>query len=116
MGRHTGSSHVRSRLKTRVRKRPIGAVNARMTARNTAICSQPLDVMSELLRAQQCVCQIHEQSDRHEKTDRIIQSHGAYSSRSHAATYAAATRKNRTVMTTKSASMVAPSDESLRRM
>jgi hypothetical protein len=71
--------------------------------------------MSELLRAKKRIHEIHEQSHCDEKTDHVIECHGAYSSRSHATTYAAATRKNTTVMTMKSASMAAPTDEPFRR-
>src|SRR6516162_5832661 len=104
-----GSSHVFSRLKTRAIKRPSGRVTARTAARKARIWSQPLKVMSELFRPQQRVRQVHEQADRHCQTDDVVERHcqclvvqtfgpAAYSSRSHAATYATAMRKNASVM------------------
>ena len=48
-----------SRLNTRVMKTPSGFVTAKISARKTRICNQPLAVISELLRAQQRVEQVH---------------------------------------------------------
>ena len=63
--------------------------------------------MSELLRPQQRVGQVHEQAHRHEQADRRSRvSSAPYSSRSQAATYAAATMKNTIVMTTNSTSSI----------
>src|SRR4030095_838310 len=45
MGPSTGSRKVRSRLKTCVRKIPIGLVTASMSARKNRICSQPFTVI-----------------------------------------------------------------------
>src|SRR5450432_642428 len=58
MGRSTGSRKVRSRANTRAMNTPSGLVTARISARNTRICSQPLRVISEFLRAKQRVEQI----------------------------------------------------------
>src|ERR1035437_8308338 len=65
MGRSTGSRNVRSRANTRVMKTPRGLVTAKISPRNTRICSQPLRVISEFLRTQQRV----EQIDRHRRAD-----------------------------------------------
>src|SRR5579863_7911583 len=59
MGRRTGSRKVRSRLKTRAMKTPRGLVTAKIRPRNATTWSQPLRVISEFLRAQQGVEQIH---------------------------------------------------------
>src|SRR5579875_1977405 len=64
-GRITGSRKVRSRLKTRVMKMPMGLVSRRTKARKTAIWNHPFAVMSELLRAQQGV----EEIDHHQGAD-----------------------------------------------
>src|SRR5437899_1985641 len=71
-------------------KRPSGAVTARTTAKNRRICSQPFRVMtisyagplsraaaSELFRPKERVREVHEQSHRHEKTDHLVECHGA---------------------------------------
>ena len=39
------------------------------------ICSQPLRVISELLRPQQRVRQVHEQAGRHNQTDDVVEGH-----------------------------------------
>src|SRR5208337_261791 len=65
IGRSTGSINVRSRLKTCVRKTPMGLVTARIRPRNTMIWNHPLAVMSELLRSQQRV----EEIDHHQRAN-----------------------------------------------
>src|SRR4029077_16025575 len=59
MGRSTGSRNVRSRANTRVMKTPSGLVTANISPRNTTICNQPFRVISEFLRTQQRVEQVH---------------------------------------------------------
>src|SRR5580698_522759 len=59
MGRSTGSRKVFSRAKTRAMNTPSGLVTAKISARNTRICSQPLRVISEFLRTQKRVNQIY---------------------------------------------------------
>src|SRR5256885_11931674 len=59
MGRSTGSIKVFSRLKTRAMKTPMGLVTARTSPKKTAICSHPFAVMSEFLRPQQRIEQVH---------------------------------------------------------
>src|SRR4029077_18254931 len=61
IGRATGSRKVRSRLNTLAMNTPRGLVSARITARNTNICIQPLVVISELLRSQQGIQQVDHQ-------------------------------------------------------
>src|SRR5450756_1826969 len=98
-GRSTGSSHVRSRLNTRVMNRPSSGVTARIASRNTPICSQPLTVISELLGFQQRIGQVHEQTQRHDETDDVVDGHEAPPpSRSQPATYATASAKKTIVM------------------
>src|SRR5713226_6254655 len=60
-GRATGSRKVCSRLNTLAMKTPRGLVSARITARNTKICIQPVVVISEFLRAQQGIKQVDHQ-------------------------------------------------------
>ena len=55
----TGSRNVFSRLKTRAMKTPSGLVTSEDQAKKNRICNQPLTVISEFLRTQQCVKQIH---------------------------------------------------------
>src|ERR1700752_4407278 len=59
MGRSIGSRNVRSRAKTRAMKTPGGLLTAKINPRNPTICSQPLMVISELLRTQQRIEQVH---------------------------------------------------------
>src|ERR1017187_7057551 len=59
IGRSTGSRNVRSRANTRVMKTPSGFVTAKISPRKIRICSQPLRVISEFLRTQQRVEQVH---------------------------------------------------------
>src|SRR2546421_6214332 len=87
-------------------KRPMSGVTARIAARYTRICSQPLIVTSEPFRLQQRVREIHEQSGAHDEADDGVDRHRSPPSRAHACTYAIAIAKNVTVMRTKSASMV----------
>src|ERR1700730_585811 len=61
IGRTTGSRKVRSRPNTLAINTPSGLVIARITARNTKICIQPLVVISEFLRSQQGVQQVDHQ-------------------------------------------------------
>src|SRR5579862_3376360 len=68
-GRSTGSRKVRSPANTRAMKIPSGLVTAKIRARKTKICSQPLMVISEFLRAQQRVEQVnrgHRADDEHD--------------------------------------------------
>src|SRR5579864_6709071 len=65
MGRNTGSRKVFSRANTRVIKTPSGLVTAKISPRNTKICSHPLIVISELLRTQESVKQV----DGHQRAD-----------------------------------------------
>src|SRR5277367_2120610 len=69
IGRTTGSRKVRSRQKTLAMNTPSGFVIARIRARNTMICIQPLLVISEFLRSQQCVQQVDHQSCTHNQHD-----------------------------------------------
>src|SRR5258708_2852887 len=75
MGRSTGSMKVFSRLNTRVMKIPSGFVTAKISVRKTKICNQPLMVISEFLRTQQCVQQIHRGQHTDGEHDRRFQAH-----------------------------------------
>src|ERR1700724_2028931 len=61
IGRTTGSRNVRSRLNTLAMNTPSGFVIARIRARYTRICAQPLVVISEFLRSQQRIQQVDHQ-------------------------------------------------------
>src|SRR5712692_1835561 len=69
IGRATGSRKVRSRLNTLAMNTPSGLVIARIRARNTAICIQPLVVISEVLRPQQGIHQVDHQSGTYNQHD-----------------------------------------------
>src|SRR5580658_145857 len=68
-GRIAGSRNVRSRLNTFAMNTPSGLVIARITARNTRICNQPLVVISEFLRSQQGIQQVDHQTGAHDEHD-----------------------------------------------
>src|SRR5262245_11552012 len=76
IGRITGSSHVRSRAKTRLIKLPSGGVTRKTASRKSRICSQPFGVMSELLRLQHPENQVAEHADAHEEPNHVFQGHG----------------------------------------
>src|ERR1700686_3925173 len=61
LGRATGSRNVRSPLNTLAMYTPSGLVIARIRARNTKICIQPLVVISEFLWPQQGISQVDHQ-------------------------------------------------------
>src|SRR5271169_177336 len=69
IGRTTGSRKVRSRLNTFAMNTPSGLVIARIRARKTAICIQPLMVMSEFFRPQQGIQQVDHQPGTHQQHD-----------------------------------------------
>src|SRR5437899_503200 len=55
--------------------RPSGRVTANTTAMNNRIWTQPLPVMSELLRPEHRVREVHEQPDRHNQSNRVVERH-----------------------------------------
>jgi hypothetical protein len=77
-GRRIGSRNVRSPAKTRVIKTPRGFVTAKISARNTKICSQPLIVISEFLRPQQGVEQVHRGRSTDDEHDERLKVHEAF--------------------------------------
>src|SRR4029077_7186340 len=66
---------VFSRLNTRAMRTPMGFVTASMSTRKTSICNHPLTVMSELLRTQQCVDQVHHGESTHCEHDHRFHTH-----------------------------------------
>src|SRR4029453_19118156 len=72
-------------------------VTRKMASRKNRICSQPLRVMSELLRFQHRENQVGQQRDADEEADNRIHTHVSphFISRSQAATYPMLTTKNR---------------------
>src|SRR5512146_3543198 len=75
MGRNTGSINVFSRLNTRAMWMPMGFVTRNTSARNKKIWNQPFAVMSKLLRAQQCVHQVHSGQNADGQHDHRFQVH-----------------------------------------
>src|SRR6267142_6938655 len=75
MGRRSGSMNVFSRLNTRAMKTPSGLVTAKISARKSRIWSHPLTVMSEFLRTQQRVKQVHSREDADHEHDGGFQTH-----------------------------------------
>src|SRR5215471_8269093 len=76
MGRSTGSMKVRSRENTRAMKIPKGLVTAKISARKTKICNQPLIVMSEFLRAQESVEEVNGCDGADDDHDERLSIHG----------------------------------------
>src|SRR5260370_26488148 len=75
IGRKTGSIKVRSRLNTRVMKIPTGFVTSRTSAKNRKIWNHPFAVISEFLRTQQCVDQVHRSQHADHEYDHRFQAH-----------------------------------------
>src|SRR6266850_3659152 len=69
--------NVFSRLNTRAMKIPNGLVTAKISARKSRICSHPLTVMSEPLRTQQGVEQVHNREHTDHEHDDRFQTHMA---------------------------------------
>src|SRR5208282_4484076 len=81
-GRATGSRKVRSPLNTLAMNTPSGLVIARIRARNTPICIQPLVVISEFLRSQQRIEQVDHQPCTHNQHDDRFSIHSLSSANS----------------------------------
>src|SRR5215469_950269 len=88
--------NVFSRLNTRAMKTPIGLVTTNTSTRKNRICSHPLIVMSELLRAQQCVDEVNRCQHTDCEHDHRFHVHfdSPYFTRSQKCTYAIANAKN----------------------
>src|SRR5215471_11415412 len=80
MGRKTGSRNVRSRLKTLVRKIPTGFVTKNTISRKNRIWNQPFAVISEFLRAQECVNKVNRGQHTHREHNHGFQAHLSFSS------------------------------------
>src|SRR5271169_4331571 len=80
IGRATGSRQVRSRLNTLAMNTPSGLVIARIRARNTKICIQPLLVISEVRRSQQRIQQVDHQPGTYQQHDDRFSIHRDFSS------------------------------------
>src|ERR1700758_2738628 len=78
MGRNAGSRNVRSPANTRAMKTPSGLVTAKISARNTKICSQPLMVISKFLRTQKRVEQINRGRRADDEHDERLDIHRAF--------------------------------------
>src|ERR1700751_2736399 len=78
MGCNAGSRKVRSPANTRAMKPPSGLVTAKISARNTKICSQPLMVISKFLRTQKRVEQINRGRRADDKHDERLEIHRAF--------------------------------------
>src|ERR1700741_5439404 len=78
MGRNAGSRKVRSPANTRAMKTPSGLVTAKISARNTKICSQPLMVISKFLRTQERVEQVNHRRSADDEHDERLKIHGAF--------------------------------------
>src|ERR1039458_2486779 len=76
--RATGSRKVRSPLNTLAMYTPSGLVIARIRARNTKICIQPLVVISEFLRSQQRIEQVDHQTCTNDQHDDRFSIHIGY--------------------------------------
>ena len=113
IGRRAKSRKVRSPLNTRAMNTPSGLVIARIKARNTKICIQPLLVISEFLRSQKRIQQVDHQTGAHQQHNDRFSIHMDWTSdpqriRSQNCTYASDSRKNATVTTTKIMSCTEP--------
>src|ERR1035438_6406874 len=77
-GLRTGSRKVFSRANTCAMKTPRGLVTAKISARKTKICSQPLIVISEFLRPQQGVEQVDDGDGANDEHDERLQVHSLF--------------------------------------
>src|SRR5215472_2378224 len=107
IGRSTGSRNVRSRLNTRVIYTPSGLVTSKIASRNTAICSQPFRVISELFRTQKGVKQIrHGQYGDGEHDDGLGMHLVPHLTRSQNSTYPIESRKKAIVVAMRTMSRI----------
>src|SRR6267143_5182631 len=96
IGRNTGSIKVRSRLNTRVMKIPTGFVTSRTSAKNRKIWNHPFAVISEFLRTQECVDQVHRSQDADHEHDPRFQAHILLlTSRAHRSAHTQSTRQKK---------------------